>query len=173
MEIDINSWQEFEISALFDYERGKESAPNQNADGDCRLLSETQENNGFVRLVEPTKIINGHCLTVSVNYASTVFYQEEDFCASVNIIVLRPKIQMTKYQLLFIASILSKKHRSYSYTDKVSKNLLMKSTIPLPAIYNSETEEYEPDWDYMEEFIKQKQATIQAKVRSLTTWAIF
>lgn len=30
MEINIDNWHEFEIDKLFDYERGKESAPNQN-----------------------------------------------------------------------------------------------------------------------------------------------
>lgn len=154
MKLNIDGWKEFEISKLFSYERGKESAPNQNPEGKCRLLSETQDNNGFVRLVKPTKIIKGHCLTVSVNYASTVFYQEDDFCASVNIIVLRPKIEMMKNQLLFIATVLSKKHEAYSYNDKVSKNLLMNDKIKLPAIYNAEKEEYEPDYGYMEEFIK-------------------
>lgn len=154
MKIKIDDWKKFEISELFTYERGKESAPKQNPDGDCRLLSETQENNGFIRMVKPTKIINGHCLTVSVNYASTVFYQEEDFCASVNIVVLRPKDNLTKNNLLFIAAILSKQHESYSYTDKVSKDLLMKDMIKLPAIYNTEKDEYEPDWNYIEEFFK-------------------
>lgn len=149
MELTTKNWKEFRIEDLFDYERGKEAAPNQNQHGECPLISETQDNNGFVRLVEPTKVIDGHCLTVSVNFASTVFYQEENFCASVNIIILRPKSEMTKKQLLFIGSILSKKHKVYSYTDKVSKVLLMKETLLLPSKND------EPDWDFMEEFIKE------------------
>lgn len=165
--LDISDWHEFEINELFKYERGKESAPNQNEDGECRLLSETQDNNGFVRLVKPTKIINGHCLTVSVNYASTVFYQEEDFCASVNLIVLRPKIKTTINQLLFIATILSKKHESYSYTDKVSKDLLMKDKIKLPTIYIPEDDKYEPDWEYMESFMTNIQRDAKNQLRGL------
>lgn len=149
MELTTKNWKEFRIEDLFDYERGKEAAPNQNQHGECPLISEAQDNNGFVRLVEPTKVIDGHCLTVSVNFASTVFYQEENFCASVNIIILRPKSEMTKKQLLFIGSILSKKHKVYSYTDKVSKVLLMKETLLLPSKND------EPDWDFMEEFIKE------------------
>ena len=62
---------------------------------------------------------------------------------------------------------------NYDYTNKFTRKSASELIVPLPAIYNSDTKEYEPDWDYMEEFIKQKQATIQAKVRSLTTWAIF
>lgn len=167
MEINIDNWHEFAISELFTYERGKEAAPKQNPDGDYRLISETQENNGFIRMVKPTKIIDGHCLTVSVNYASTVFYQEEDFCASVNIIVLRPKDNLTKNQLLFTSAILSKQHESYSYTDKVSKDLLMSDIIKLPAIYNTEKEEYEPDWEYMEEFIRELKEENEEKLASL------
>lgn len=149
MELTTKDWKEFRIGDLFDYERGKESAPNQNPEGECKLVSETQDNNGFVRFVEPTRVIEGHCITVSVNFASTVFYQDENFCASVNIIVLRPKVEMTEKQLLFIASILCKKHKTYSYTDKVSKDLLMNEFILLPSKND------EPDWDFMEEFIKE------------------
>ena len=148
MELTTKDWKEFRIGDLFNYERGKESAPNQNPEGECKLISETQDNNGFVRFVEPTRVIEGHCITVSVNFASTVFYQDENFCASVNIIVLRPKVEMTEKQLLFIASILCKKHKTYSYTDKVSKDLLMNEFILLPSKND------EPDWDFMEEFIK-------------------
>lgn len=149
MELTTKNWKEFRIEDLFDYERGKEAAPNQNQHGECPLISETQDNNGFVRLVEPTKVIDGHCLTVSVNFASTVFCQEKNFCASVNIIILRPKSEMIKKQLLFIGFILSKKHKVYSYTDKVSKALLMKETLLLPSKND------EPDWGFMEEFIKE------------------
>lgn len=149
MELTTKDWKEFRIGDLFNYERGEEAAPNQNQHGECPLISETQDNNGFVRFVEPTKVIDGHCLTISVNFASTVFYQEENFCASVNIIILRPKSEITKKQLLFIGSILSKKHKIYSYTDKVSKALLMKETLLLPSKND------EPDWDFMEEFIKE------------------
>lgn len=155
------------MSKLFSYERGKESAPNQNAEGKCRLLSETQDNNGFVRLVKPTKIIKGHCLTVSVNYASTVFYQEDNFCASVNIIVLRPRFKMTKNNLLFIATVLSKKHEAYSYNDKISKDLLMKDRIKLPAKFNQEKEKYEPDWEYMAKFITNLQENVKDQLRRL------
>lgn len=146
--MNIDNWKEFKINKLFNYERGKESAPNQNLIGDCILLTETSENNGFSRLVKPTKIIKGHCITVSVNYASTVFYQPKDFCASVNIIVLRPKIDMSENSLLFISSILSAKYRVFSYTDKISKSILMDDVIKLPE------KNGKPDFNYMEEFIR-------------------
>ena len=150
MKIDTTNWEEFRVDKLFDYERGKESAPNQNLSGDCKLISEISDNNGFVRFVKPTKRIKGHCLTVSVNFADIVFYQEDDFCASVNVMILRPKFEMSKNQLLFIASVMSKQHNIYSYTDKISKTLLMKEHILLPAI-DPDT----PDFDYMEKYIEE------------------
>ena len=147
--INTTNWKEFKVGDLFDYERGKESAPNQNLSGNCKLISEISDNNGFVRFVKPTKIINGHCLTVSVNFANIVFYQEDDFCASVNIMILRPKLELSKNQLLFIASIMSKQHNIYSYTDKINKTLLMDELITLPTKNN------QPDFDYMEEYIEE------------------
>ena len=153
--IDTSEWKEFKVGDLFTQERGKESAPNQNDDGLCPLIKETSINNGFDRNVIPTSIINGNCITVSVNYASTVFYQPASFCASVNILVLRnPNLSM--YSGLFISSILSTLHAKYDYTYKISKDRLNEEMIKLPA-----TPSGDPDWAYMENYMK----GIENKVR--------
>ena len=133
---------------LFEFDRGKESAPNKNKEGDCPLIIESGENNGYSRNVIPTKIFDGNAITVSVNYAANVFYQENKFCASVNIIILRNKY-LNKHSGLFIAAILSKNNSKYNYNDKISKDKLFNETIPLPI-----TSEDTPDFDYMENYMK-------------------
>ena len=150
MKLNTEEWKEFRIGDWFSYDRGKESAPNQNINGDRWIISETSENNGYVRKVVPTQVFNGNCLTISVNFAQTVHYQPEPFCASVNIIIIRPLLEgVNKNHLLFIASVLSKQHRIYSYTDKISKDLLMDELVLLPS------KNGEPDWEFMEEYIKE------------------
>ena len=73
---------------LFSIDRGSEAAPNQNEDGWCPLINETESDNGFTRLAEPTEVFPGNAITISINFAENVFYQPEDFCASVNIAIL-------------------------------------------------------------------------------------
>lgn len=147
--IDTSNWKKFKVGELFEFERGKEVAPNKNLSGDCPLILESGENNGYSRNVISTKIFDGNAITVSVNYAANVFYQENKFCASVNIIILRNKY-LNKHSGLFIAAILSKNNSKYNYNDKISKNKLFNETIPLPV-----TPEGTPDFDYMENYMKE------------------
>ena len=146
--IDASNWKKFKVGEVFEFKRGKEVAPNKNLSGDCPLILESGENNGYSRNVIPTKIFDGNAITVSVNYAANVFYQESKFCASVNIIILRNKY-LNKYSGLFIAAILSKNNLKYNYNDKISKDKLFNETISLPI-----TSEGTPDFDYMENYMK-------------------
>ena len=146
--IDTSSWKEFRVGDYFTQERGKEKAPKQNKDGDCPLIQETNSNNGFDRLVQPTVIFKGNAITISINYASNVFYQKDDFCASVNIAIIRND-NLNLYNGYFIASVLSSVHRKFDYQNKISKELIDDEIIKLPV-----TSDGQPDWDYMESCMK-------------------
>ena len=160
-QIDTSNWGKFKVGELFEFERGKEVAPNKNLSGDCSLILESGENNGYSRNVIPTKIFDGNAITVSVNYAANVFYQENKFCASVNIIILRNKY-LNKHSGLFIAAILSKNNSKYNYNDKISKDKLFNETISLPI-----TSEGTPDFDYMEDYMKEITKVAAKRVEKL------
>lgn len=142
-------WKRFRIKDIFVQERGKEKAPKQNDDGDCPLIQETNFNNGLDRYVKPTKIFKKNAITISINYAQNVFFQESDFCASVNIAIIRNS-HLNQYNGLFICSILQKKHANYDYTNKISKEKINEEEIFLPVDSSGN-----PDWDYMENYIKE------------------
>ena len=157
--IDTSGWKEFRVGDLFAQERGKEKAPKQNEPGDCPLIQETNNNNGFDRMVVPTKIIKGNSITVSINYAQNVFYQAEDFCASVNIAVLRNS-HLNRYNSQFVCSVLRNAHQKFDYTSKISKELLNKEMIMLPVDKTGQ-----PDWAYMESYM----ANLETKVAESLT----
>lgn len=157
--IDTSGWKEFRVGELFAQERGKEKAPKQNEPGDCPLIQETNNNNGFDRMVVPTKIIKGNSITVSINYAQNVFYQADDFCASVNIAVLRNS-HLNRYNSQFVCSVLRNAHQKFDYTSKISKELLNKEMIMLPVDKTGQ-----PDWAYMESYM----ASLEAKVAESLT----
>lgn len=146
--MDTREWGEFRVGELFAQERGKEKAPKQNEPGDCPLIQETNNNNGFDRMVVPTKVIKGNSITVSINYAQNVFYQADDFCASVNIAVLRNS-HLNRYNSQFVCSVLRNAHQKFDYTSKISKELLNKEMIMLPVDKTGQ-----PDWAYMEEYMR-------------------
>lgn len=153
--VDTREWGEFRVGELFAQERGKEKAPKQNEPGDCPLIQETNNNNGFDRMVVPTKIIKGNAITVSINYAQNVFYQADDFCASVNIAVLRNN-HLNRYNSQFVCSILRNAHQKFDYTSKISKELLNKETIMLPVDKTGQ-----PDWVYMEEYMRKVEERVK------------
>lgn len=157
--IDTSEWKEFRVGELFAQERGKEKAPKQNEPGDCPLIQETNNNNGFDRMVVPTKIIKGNSITVSINYAQNVFYQADDFCASVNIAVLRNS-HLNRYNSQFVCSVLRNAHQKFDYTSKISKELLNKEMIMLPVDKTGQ-----PDWTYMESYM----ANLETKVAESLT----
>ena len=151
--VDTREWEEFRVGELFAQERGKEKAPKQNEPGDCPLIQETNNNNGFDRMVVPTKVIKGNSITVSINYAQNVFYQADDFCASVNIAVLRNN-HLNRYNSQFVCSVLRNAHQKFDYTSKISKELLNKEMIMLPVDKTGQ-----PDWAYMEEYMRKVEET--------------
>ena len=159
--IDVSQWKEFNIGKLFDFYRGKEAAPNRVPDGDIPFISETRANNGVVKLASSEHVFPGKSITVSVNYASTVLYQEKDFCASVNIIVLHND-KLTVNVGLFLAAVISKLHQKYSYNDKVSAFKLKQENIKLPV-----TSSGEPDWQYMDSYIAKRAALAHKYVSEL------
>lgn len=161
--IDVSQWGEFKIGDLFDYERGKEGAPKQVPDGDIPLISETSDDNGFARNVQSAHVFPANTITVSVNYAQTVFVQAKPYCASVNIIVLLPTWKpVTHNSLLFLASVISSYNSRYDYQDKVSKARLLNSKIKLPIRSDGK-----PDWEYMDNYIAKLAVRAHRDVSSL------
>lgn len=165
MKLNTDDWKEFRLDKIFSIDRGKEAAPNQNEDGDCLLINETDNNNGFTRKVVPTKVFKGNAITVSINFGENVFYQPEDFCASVNIAILKNN-DMNEYSGLFLVNILKAENKKYSYGYKTSNERLLNTILKLPILHNDDgtpfidethqysEEGYVPDWKWMEDYIK-------------------
>ena len=76
----------------------------------------------------------------------------EKFCANSCVFVLTPKINMiNKFNGIFIATIISKNKNNFNHEKGININYLRNLKIKLPI-----TKDGNPDWIYMEEFIKSK-----------------
>lgn len=149
MIIDNKKWEKFKIEDIFIQKRGKECSPNQTPNGNIPLINESSINNGLYKYGNSEHILKGNAITISVNNATTVFYQEHDFIASVNILVLYNE-NLNYKNALFICSVLRKAHLKYDYTHKISRDRLNEEFIFLPSTNNNT-----PDWKYMENYITQ------------------
>lgn len=147
-------FKKFKVSELFDYKRGKESAPKKVPEGDIPLISETSSNNGFVRGASSTHVFPAKTITVSVNYAQTVFLQPKEFCASVNIIILVPKFDnVPDAVLLYFVALLRANNGVYDYNYKISKDRLMNTVLLVPVVSDGTL-----DFEYMTMQIRELEA---------------
>ena len=143
-------WGEFEIKDICQLLRGKEKAPKKVENGKYNLISETNYNNGIIKKGKSEFVFKAPAITVSVNNATSVFYQIHDFCASVNILILKAKwMEIYPNVALFICSALAKYNSRFDYNAKTSKDRLLESKIQLPV----DRATGKPDWKYMENYI--------------------
>ena len=151
-----------EHKGLFEQLRGKEAAPNRVPDGDINMINETSTNNGVTKKASSDFVFTAPAITVSVNYAQTVFLQVEDFCASVNILILKND-WLTKMPKagLYIVTHLIKNNQKYNYSCKISKDRLNDTMLALPTLDEIDKtspysdEGYIPDWQFMEDYISE------------------
>lgn len=136
------------IKNLFEQYRGKEKAPNQVKEGNVPMINETSTNNGFTKLATPSKIFTGNAISISINYATTVFYQPKDFCASVNISILKNDDILTENVALFFTTLLQKNNRRYDYNHKISKDKINETMLLVPAKPDGTI-----DFEFIEHFV--------------------
>ncbi len=91
----------------------------------------------------------GNVLTVDSAVLGYCSYQEYNFSASDHVEKLIPKFVLNKYIGLFLATIINQEQYRFNYGRKASQTRLKELSIKLPV-----DKKGNPDWDYMENYIK-------------------
>lgn len=162
MELTTKDWKEFRIGDLFD-QIGKTAVKKpfdkrNTPEGEFIIpaLSSKIDNNsfGFYVREEDHLLINRLCLSITLNGdAGKVYVQNKDFAIAQDAYAIYLKddfnILNNEAIYLFLATIMEKVLiPKYGYTNKATWNKVKKETLLLPSKND------EPDWDFMEEFIK-------------------
>lgn len=150
--LDDREWGEFRIVDLFQKINIAFSTDyGKTVVGKTKFIGRTSTNNGvqgFVNLPENEK---GDCITVSMVGENKSFYQKTGFATSQNILVIRSNF-LNEFSSLFVSSILNNYLLTkYSYGNTVKKTTFPKEKILLPITQNGE-----PDYAFMENFIKER-----------------
>lgn len=149
MELGVENWREFRVSDLFEIEIAKSADIGSLDEGDTPFIGRTNVNNGVQKYVTPKDITHGNCISISMVGTNVAQWQLEDFQASQNIATLRAS-QLNNSISMFICTLLNNEMISkYSYGRTVGKTNISEMRLKLPA-----TENGEPDWKFMEDFIK-------------------
>lgn len=152
-ELNTDSWKEFKYTDIFDtITIGKSIDLNKLEEGDINYVGRTEENNGITAKVakyNDQEPYEGNCITVPmVGNALKSTYQSKPFYVSQNILILRSK-NLNKYNAMFFNAIIRMDEFRFCYGRTLSLDRFKALTIKLPA-----TPEGEPDYDYMENYIK-------------------
>jgi hypothetical protein len=165
----IKKWQTYKINKLFDHKKGKTlSAENKDIyQGDIPCINGSAYNNGILTFLDESivnigfKIQKAPCLSISrVGNSGLAFLQESDFFIADNAYSLTLKKQYldkgNKYVYLFLRTVLNQEVYKYSY-GRIINSKYFNTEIILPTKNN------EPDWEYMESYIKELEKKIEFK----------
>ena len=160
LNFNVNEWKWFVLKDWFD-EPYKANAYNSQdlipcieKDVAIAHITRTDENNGckdFVVNESFSSIEEPNAITIG-DTTATIFYQEKEFICGDHMVILRSKY-LNKYTGLFIVTMLNKERFRYNYGRAYNKGIIANTKIKLPAVKNA-TNKYEPDWQFMEDYIK-------------------
>ena len=152
--ITLNSpqeWKEFTIKDLFkDIQRGKRLVKEQQIDGEIPYISSKSVNNGIDNFIGNSQNIRKfrNCISLANSGSvGTCFYHPYEFIASDHITHL--KNNYSKYTYLYMANALKKQAQNYNFNREINDIRIIQQKILLPV-----TPDGQPDYEYMENYIK-------------------
>lgn len=143
--LDIKKWKEFKLQDLFNISKTKDSSKIKE-NGNIPYVSRKSINNGVIGYKKvPWNLIERNCLTIHSEWSSNFIciYQNDYFCADGKLVKLENK-NLNKFNGMFISTVISKTPTSNYRLETIKKTI-----IKLPI-----NKKREPDWIYMENYIK-------------------
>lgn len=156
-------WREFFISDIFTkIQRGKRLTKGNQQAGEMPYVSSTASNNGvdnFIGNSSGVRIFE-NCLTLANSGSvGSTFFHHYQFVASDHVTALQME-QSNKYVYLFLSTLIKRLEEKYSFNREINDKRIQREKILLPV--NSEGK---PDWQFMEDFIKQKEQKQRKQLR--------
>jgi len=148
-------WREFFISEIFmKIQRGKRLTKGNQQSGETPYVSSTAANNGVDNFIGNSKGVRTfeNCLTLANSGSvGSTFFHHYTFVASDHVTALILE-KPNKYIYLFLSGIIRRLEEKYSFNREINDKRIQREKILLPV--NSDGL---PDWQFMEDFIKQKE----------------
>lgn len=174
LQLNTKEWRWFRYDEIFKICKGfYNKKPEENVNGDIPFIGATESNNGItsfhdletIEMSSKTgeapnasldqKMFPENCITVSNNGSvGYAFYQNKEFTCThdVNPLYLKGRA-LNAYIAMFLCTIIEKERFRWAYGRKWRPVRMPSSLIKLPVILNAQGE-YEPDWQWMEDYIK-------------------
>ena len=172
MKIETSQWKSFIVGDLFDIHptNAYKCTNHELYDGGSNpVIVNSSYNNGVGGYSSLKTTEKGNMITFSDTVdANTIFYQEKDFIGYPHVQGLYPigkyKGKWSKHRLIFFATVFRKAAltKGFDYGNKFRRDIALKLCIELPA-----TNDGDPDWNYIDNFIISKKKTARKKVATI------
>lgn len=150
--LEEKQWKEFYLTEVFnDIQRGKRLTKHNQRAGDIPYVSSTAMNNGVDNFISNTEKVRqfSNCLSIANSGSvGSSFYHPYKFVASDHITHLKNE-DMNMFVYLFLATMINRLKEKYNFNREINDKRVCREKIMLPI--NSEGE---PDYIYMEQYIK-------------------
>lgn len=151
-------WKSFILSEIFDISStnsgiDKNKIKNKDINGNNPYITRTDKNNGIDGFIteQDYELNNGNSITIGLD-TQTVFYQPHSFYTGQNIQILTNDY-LNKYNGLFLVNLLKIVLEKFNWGGNgATLSRLKNSRIFIPI-----NNEGEPDYEYMENFMKNKE----------------
>lgn len=165
--IKMDSWQDFLLggeSGLFNIVKGTRLTKANMKEGNINFIGSSAINNGVTNHISNSERVHpANLITVSYNGSiGEAFYQNEPFWASDDVNVFYPKFEQNFEIAMFLIPLIRKVGEKYKFVDKWKLEDMCNDKIKLPVNENSE-----PDWKYMENYIKKIMSDCETKLDNL------
>lgn len=156
LSLDSRNWEAFFIEDVAEIISGRDIYEKERLNGLVPYITATANNNGIGYFVSNTnETLESGCLSVNRNGSvGYCFYHPYKALFGNDTRKLRPKMN-NRYISLFISICITKQREKYGYGYKMGTGRLKRQRILLPVDANNN-----PDWQFMEDYMKQKEQQI-------------
>ena len=162
MNLQDRKWKDFKITEIFScIQRGKRQKAEDRMTGDIAYYSASIGNNGLTDFISnPSFIFKSNAIIYST--FGDAYFVPSNFSTSDEITILYSK-KLNKYNALFIVQALQQNQSKYCFGRKAFSNKITKDKIMLPMNAKSE-----PDYKFMEEYIKERENKFKEQYKEHT-----
>lgn len=177
--LETNQWKYFELDKLFDIRAGIYYYSSEYDDGNTPYVSASNANNGIQQRINIDPDFEGNCI-VTGKVGCTAFYQSEDFCATSDVNILRPKhFEMNRQIGLFIAAVINfSENFKWNYGRQCRIGDSKKIRIKLPTVMQANEyfidedklfsdEGYVPDFLWIMDFIESIESRERKRISTI------
>lgn len=161
------TWKAFDIHDVFpDVKRGKRLKTDDHIMGSMAYVSSSAINNGvdnFIGNEDGVRMFEDCITLANSGSVGTAFYHPYKFVASDHVTKLKND-NFNKYIYLFIATVANRLSEKYSFNREINDKRLGREKIMLPV-----TESGEPDYEYMEVYMKAVEKRLLAQYKAYLT----